>query len=310
MPLTPAPPPGNKPDVIAQLQSPASVNSNVVNTALPPNTDNLVFEGQLQQLQTPDKAASIGAAQPQAIAVAAVPVGPPSLAPAPAASTAKATERPLQPPQTQDGSSAALINSGSIIRSSSNGGTSSDSSNQDARDANGRSRLAALPTNASGSMDFVETPIPAQAPVATSAAKSIIGSSKTELLPINDQMASSQTSLKTDLAVRLQAESGENINIRLSERGGELQVSIRSTDQQTASTLRGALPAIQAGLERSGWNLEASQNNPSGGGRDSSGNSQGDGRRQDDRQQQPEWQDQRQQQRRPSSAEQWLELAE
>ena len=81
-------------------------------------------------------------------------------------------------------------------------------------------------------------------------------SSKPGNLPIDQQADTRQPSVKTDLNMRLQGQSGESINLRISERAGDIQISVRSSDQGTANVLKHELPSIEAGLERAGWHME------------------------------------------------------
>jgi hypothetical protein len=132
--------------------------------------------------------------------------------------------------------------------------------------------------------------------------------SKSTTLPIDQQADASQPSMKTDLNVRIQGQSGENINVRISERAGDIQISVRSSDQTTASTLRHELPSIQAGLERAGWHLENGGMGQSGqDSREPPRDSQDPDRNRDQNQQTGDWQD-RNQRRKDSSAGAWFEL--
>jgi hypothetical protein len=58
---------------------------------------------------------------------------------------------------------------------------------------------------------------------------------------------------KTDLTVRIQGDAGQSVNLRVVERAGQIQVSVRTNDPVTAALLRREVPALQTGLERIGW---------------------------------------------------------
>jgi hypothetical protein len=134
-------------------------------------------------------------------------------------------------------------------------------------------------------------------------------SSKSSVLPINQQAEIHQPSMKTDLNMRIQGQSGESINLRISERAGDIQISVRSSDQGTANVLKHELPSIEAGLERAGWRMETGGMSQSGqdqheAGRDSQNP---DRNRDQNSQQQSNWQD-RNQRRRDSSPNPWFEM--
>ncbi len=62
-----------------------------------------------------------------------------------------------------------------------------------------------------------------------------------------------------DVQLRLQGDSGENVSVRLSDRSGQVQISVRSTDQATATTLRQDLSTLSASLEKQGWKTDLSE---------------------------------------------------
>jgi hypothetical protein len=134
-------------------------------------------------------------------------------------------------------------------------------------------------------------------------------SSKSGVLSINQQTEIHQPSMKTDLNMRIQGQSGESINLRISERAGDIQISVRASDQGTANVLKHELPSIEAGLERAGWRMETGGMSQSGqdqheAGRDSQNP---DRNRDQNSQQQSNWQD-RNQRRRDSSPNPWFEM--
>jgi hypothetical protein len=76
-------------------------------------------------------------------------------------------------------------------------------------------------------------------------------------LPIDDHVSSSQPTSKPDLSVNMTGQSGETVNVRVSERGGEIQIAVRASDTAISSQIKHELPAVQAALERIGWHSEA-----------------------------------------------------
>jgi hypothetical protein len=133
-------------------------------------------------------------------------------------------------------------------------------------------------------------------------------SSKAAILPIDQQADIRQPSMKTDLTMRIQGQSGENINVRISERAGDIQISVRSSDQSTASVLKHELPSIEAGLERAGWRVENGGMSQSGQEQQEPGrDSQNPDRNRDQNAQSSQWQD-RNQRRKDSSPDYWFEM--
>jgi flagellar hook-length control protein FliK len=116
-------------------------------------------------------------------------------------------------------------------------------------------------------------------------------------------MMPSGPTTKTDLTMRLQGQSGENINVRVFERGGEIQVAVRSSDPAVANIIRHELPGLQNNLEHAGWQM---------GNVNTSGQSQQDreseGSRQQD-QQREQAGSQQNQQRRKSREDEFFELS-
>jgi hypothetical protein len=85
-----------------------------------------------------------------------------------------------------------------------------------------------------------------------------ISSSAKPSLPMVDQSSSPVPSVKTDFNVRLTGEAGDSVNIRVYEKAGEVQLSVRSSDPAVANHLRHELPGIHATLENAGWRLDSS----------------------------------------------------
>lgn len=131
-------------------------------------------------------------------------------------------------------------------------------------------------------------------------------SSNGDAQPIVNQSPSVQTNVKTDMNLKMQSQSGDNITVRLSERAGGIQVTVRSSDPSTSAMLRHELPNIQAGLEQAGLQLtgtsaqhapqQHSNGNHSQGG-DQGGNNQRSG-----------YGAQEQQKRRNNAQHQWFEM--
>jgi hypothetical protein len=76
-------------------------------------------------------------------------------------------------------------------------------------------------------------------------------------LPTDNHVSSSQPTSKPDLSVNMTGQSGETVNVRVSERGGEIQIAVRASDTAISSQIKHELPAVQAALERIGWHSEA-----------------------------------------------------
>jgi hypothetical protein len=51
-------------------------------------------------------------------------------------------------------------------------------------------------------------------------------------------------------------QGGQRVDVRLTERGGEVHVSVRTPDAQLAGSLREDLPVLSAKLEQSGFRAE------------------------------------------------------
>ncbi|HJY07852.1 MAG TPA: flagellar hook-length control protein FliK [Bryobacteraceae bacterium] len=85
-------------------------------------------------------------------------------------------------------------------------------------------------------------------------------SSSTQAMPMQKQDGPASQA-KTDITFRLQGQSGETVSVRVSDRAGDIQIAVRSTDPATAATLRHDLPTLQSGLERAGWRMESSAAN-------------------------------------------------
>lgn len=81
-------------------------------------------------------------------------------------------------------------------------------------------------------------------------------SSNSPIMPMENHAVPVQASPKTDLSVSMVGQSGETVNVRVSEKAGEIQIAVRASDSATAMQIRHELPAMQTGLERIGWHSE------------------------------------------------------
>jgi len=138
--------------------------------------------------------------------------------------------------------------------------------------------------------------------------------------PINDSPMSSSNAMqpmeghemhvsgapKTDLTVRIQGDAGQSVNLRVVERAGQIQVSVRTNDPVTAAMLRREVPALQAGLERIGWHANPITHalQQPGEARSSEEQTHSQHRKGDEN----SHSDQQQQRPRSGAADQWLEL--
>ncbi len=59
-----------------------------------------------------------------------------------------------------------------------------------------------------------------------------------------------------EVAIRLQSQSGESINVKLVDQGGQVQVTVRSSDPEAASALRQDLSSLTSSLDKAGWKPE------------------------------------------------------
>jgi hypothetical protein len=80
--------------------------------------------------------------------------------------------------------------------------------------------------------------------------------SSTQVQPTDLQGSSAATSAK-EVVMKIQGQSGETISVRLVDQGGQIQVGVRSSDPNTAASLRQDLSSLTSNLERAGWKTEA-----------------------------------------------------
>jgi hypothetical protein len=132
-------------------------------------------------------------------------------------------------------------------------------------------------------------------------------SSNGDAQPIVNQSSSVQTNVKTDMNLKMQSQSGDNITVRLSERAGGIQVTVRSSDPTTSAMLRHELPNIQAGLEQAGLQLTgtSAQHAPQ---QHSNGNHSQSGDQGGGNDQRSGYGAQEQQKRRNNAQHQWFEM--
>ena len=75
-------------------------------------------------------------------------------------------------------------------------------------------------------------------------------------IDLPETKAQTPQSVVHDVQLRLQGETGENVSVRLSDRSGQVQISVRSSDQVTATMLRQDLSTLSATLEKQGWKTD------------------------------------------------------
>ena len=134
------------------------------------------------------------------------------------------------------------------------------------------------------------------------------GRSTGSAIVLPEPKAATQSGLVHDVQLRVQGEAGENVTVRLSDRSGEVQITVRSTDQATATTLRQNLSTLSASLEKQGWKTDLADSPVDAsapGLRDPSGQQQADQERH--QQSSPPWQEPPER-KRHSPAEQWTEI--
>lgn len=137
-------------------------------------------------------------------------------------------------------------------------------------------------------------------------AKQISASSNGDAQPIINQSPNVPTNVKTDMNLKMQSQSGDNVIVRLSERAGGIQVTVRSSDPATSAMLRHELPSIQAGLEQAGWQLSGPASQPATPQHFNNNNSQSSDQGRNG--QHSGYGAQEQQKRRNNSQHQWFEL--
>jgi hypothetical protein len=67
------------------------------------------------------------------------------------------------------------------------------------------------------------------------------------------------TAAAHDIKLQVGEEGGTHVEVRLTERGGDVMVSVRTPDSHLAGELRADLPALSSRLEQSGYRTETWQ---------------------------------------------------
>lgn len=80
----------------------------------------------------------------------------------------------------------------------------------------------------------------------------------TQPMNLQDNSTNGNVGATKEIAIRLQGESGETIDVKLVDQGGQVQLSVRSSDPATASSLRQDLSSLTSSLDKAGWKPEIS----------------------------------------------------
>jgi hypothetical protein len=127
------------------------------------------------------------------------------------------------------------------------------------------------------------------------------------IIPQSNEPASNQQPVRS-VNLRMEGQSGETVNVRLTDRAGQVQISVSSSDSRTAATLRQDLYTLSSSLDKVGWKSDLSAA-PALSSKNSDGSSEQQSREQNQRQ--GPWEDEQQSgRRRPSLIEQWADLAD
>ncbi len=172
--------------------------------------------------------------------------------------------------------------------------------------------LASPPAQSTGSVGMVVSSAqiipthPAQQAVLKPEASPASISTGPTIAPPETELTTQQ-GLVHDVQLRMQGQAGENVSIRLSDRAGEVQISVRSSDPVTATTLRQDISTLSASLEKQGWKTDLSESPQTSvhGLRDPSSQQQADpqGRQRSS----PQWEDPPER-KRQSPMEQWADI--
>lgn len=125
------------------------------------------------------------------------------------------------------------------------------------------------------------------------------------MISLSNEPASNQPPVRS-LNLRVEGQSGETVNVRLTDRAGQIQVSVSSSDSRTAASLQQDLATLSSNLEKVGWKAEQPAPAPSLKNSDASADQQS---RQHNQRQSSGESDEQSGRRRPSLIEQWVELA-
>jgi hypothetical protein len=294
----------------AAVASAAAPGAAMESPAVSAATESVVFDGHLTASPKQDTAPSPPAPTPapNSDAKPPLPIQPASqpIQAAPTQPQSQVAAQPRPPANANSSSpSVDIVGSPGVPTGNSAGKNSSfgQELKQDGK-SSGQNQGPALPSSFHSGASANFPPSGAQnnlnAPQQTSA------STHSDAQPIVNQSPSVQTNVKTDMNLKMQSQSGDNITVRLSERAGGIQVTVRSSDPTTSAMLRHELPNIQAGLEQAGWQLSsaASQHSPS----QHSNSNTSQNSDQGGNGQQSGYGAQEQQKRRNNAQHQWFEL--
>jgi Flagellar hook-length control protein FliK len=218
--------------------------------------DSLVFEAQLrsQQATSPSQTVQVVPVDFSKPAVVPVQSQAPTV-PQPVVSQPAASEAPAHP---RDESSATVPANLAVQPGASNGGDKGGAFEQGARQDEKPSGHTETKGEAPAGHVIAapaDAPQSSQNNPANPHTQEV--SSKADAQPIAQQSPGTQPGVKTDMNLKVQGQSGENVTVRLSERSGNVQVTVRSADPGTTTMLRHELPSIQAGLERAGLQMQS-----------------------------------------------------
>jgi hypothetical protein len=127
------------------------------------------------------------------------------------------------------------------------------------------------------------------------------------ILPQSNEPASNQLPIRS-VNLRVEGQSGEAVNVRLTDRAGQVQVSVSSSDSRTAASLQQDLATLAGNLDKIGWKAEQ-QSAPTLSPKNSDGSADQQSRQQSQRQA-PGEDEQQSGRRRPSLIERWAEVAD
>lgn len=131
----------------------------------------------------------------------------------------------------------------------------------------------------------------------------------TPLLAETKDSAAAATGSAKEVAIRLEGQSGQTINVKLVDQGGQVQVSVRSNDPAAATALRGDLSSLASNLDKAGWKPEITTVAGTGSMETVSQTRQSDRNSQDSQgSKQPDWQQQDTPKKRPSVSDLWDQL--
>ena len=124
------------------------------------------------------------------------------------------------------------------------------------------------------------------------------------MIPQGNEPAANQLPVRS-MNLRVEGNSGETVNVRLTDRAGEVQITVHSSDDRTAASLRQDLSTLSSSLDKAGWKTDVST--PASPSRNSEQSPDQQSRQQNQRQSADDGQQSGR--RRPSLIEQWAALA-